>query len=76
MIKIRKNIQMLAQWVSKKTGIHRESLNMDVLMQFGFLALCLWVIVENSPEADAAFTMVLNAGRDAVVGVFRDVGNL
>ncbi|MFC5402928.1 hypothetical protein [Cohnella soli] len=74
MMTVKTKVAQAIQAVRKSRKL--KMLRMDVLFQFGFLALGLWIIVENAPLARTAFSMVLNAGRDAVLGVFADIGNL
>lgn len=62
--------------IKKKVGEKYNRLRMDVLIQFSFLALCLWVIVENSATARTAFATIINAAVTRITAIITSIGTL
>lgn len=73
---LKNNVRAARKWAALKLGIKKDSLRMDILLQFGALALVLWIIVENSPAASTAFAAILTAGRNAITGLLGNIGSL
>lgn len=61
---------MITKVVPKKDG-----LQMDVILQFAFLALSLWVIVSNSTTAQTLFKSVMTSGSTAINNLFGQIGS-
>lgn len=55
--------------------VKADSLRMDILLQFAFLALCLFVIVKNSPAANDAFGSILTTAKGQITNLFNSMGS-